>query len=109
MAVNVKPEDVAPLVAASQPKVLADEWADYMEYLRHTSTKVEKTYQVEKAGGFAGVGTPEGKAFTEECLAAGAIELRDMIYTAWVRSGDPVEEFHGAAASPVKSMVTAGN
>jgi hypothetical protein len=109
VAVNVKPEDVAPLVAASQPKVLADEWADYMEYLRHTSTKVVKTYQVEKAGGFAGVGTPEGKAFTEECLAAGAIELRDMIYTAWVRSGDPVEEFHGAAASPVKSMVTAGN
>jgi hypothetical protein len=31
-------------------------------------------------------------------MAAGAIELRDLIYTAWVRSGDPVPEHHGAQA-----------
>ena len=103
MSANVKAADVAPLVAAAQPKVLADEWADYMEYLRHTNTLVEKTYQVEKAGGFDGAGTAEGKAFTEERLAAGAIELRDMIYTAWVRSADPVEEFHGDVSLPAKS------
>jgi hypothetical protein len=95
VSANVKPADVAPLVAASQPKLLDDEWTDYLSYLRHSATLVEKTYQLEKAGGFAGAGTPEGKAFTDERLAAGAIELRDMIYTAWVRSGDPVEEFHG--------------
>lgn len=92
---NIKPADIAPLVAAAQPKVLTDEWTDYMAYLRHSATLVEKTYQLEKAGGFAGAGTREGKAFVEERLAAGAIELRDMIYTAWVRSADPVEEFHG--------------
>ncbi|HEX2918391.1 MAG TPA: S1/P1 nuclease [Edaphobacter sp.] len=92
---NIKPTDVAPLVAASQPKLLGDEWTDYLAYLRHTATLVERTYQLEKAGGFNGAGTAEGKAFTEERLAEGAIELRDMIYTAWVRSGDPVEEFHG--------------
>ncbi len=95
VSANIKPADVAPLVAASQPKLLNDEWDDYMAYLRHTGTLVEKTYQLEKAGGFVGAGTPEGKAFAEERLAAGAIELRDMIYTAWVRSGDPVQEFHG--------------
>jgi hypothetical protein len=93
---NVKFADVAPLVAASQPKLLNDEWTDYLSYLRHSATLVEKTYQLEKAGGFIGDGTADGKAFTEERLSAGAIELRDMIYTAWVRSGDPVEEFHGA-------------
>lgn len=92
---NIKPSEIAPLVAASQPKPLGDEWTDYLSYLRHTATLVERTYQLEKAGGFTGVGTPEAKAFTEERLAAGAIELRDMIYTAWVRSADPVEEFHG--------------
>jgi hypothetical protein len=95
VSANIKPADVAPLVAASQPKLLGNEWTDYLGYLRHTATLVEKTYQLEKAGGFAGAGTPEGKTFTEERLAAGAIELRDMIYTAWVRSDDPVEEFHG--------------
>jgi hypothetical protein len=93
---NIKSGDLAPLVAASQPKLLNDEWADYLTYLRHSATLVEKTYQIEKAGGFNGAGTPEAKTFTEERLAAGAIELRDMIYTAWVRSGDPVQEFHGA-------------
>lgn len=93
---NIKPADVAPLVAAAEPKVLTDEWTDYMAYLRHSATLVEKTYQLEKAGGFAGAGTPEGKAFVVERLASGAIALRDMIYTAWVRSADPVEEFHGA-------------
>ena len=92
---NIKSSDVAPLVAAAQPKVLTDEWTDYMAYLRHSSTLVEKTYQLEKAGGYTGAGTPEGKAFVEERLAAGAIQLRDMIYTAWLRSADPVEEYHG--------------
>ena len=90
-----KPADVAPLVAAAKPKVLDDEWADYMEYLRHSNSLVEKTYQLEKAGGFNGPGTPESVAFLDERLAAGAIELRDLIYTAWVKSGDPVQEYHG--------------
>ena len=31
----------------------------------------------------------------DERLAAGVIELRDLIYTAWVKSGDPVQEFKG--------------
>ena len=95
VSANVKPSDVAPLVAVSQPKVLTDEWTDYLDYLRHSGTLVEKTYQIEKAGGFTDAGTPEGKTFTEERLAAGAIQLRDMIYTAWIRSADPVQEFHG--------------
>jgi hypothetical protein len=92
---NIKSGDVAPLVAAAAPKVLNDEWTDFLGYLHHTGTMVEKVYQLEKAGGFTGAGSPEAKSFTQERLAAGAIELRDMIYTAWVRSGDPVEEYNG--------------
>ncbi|MBS1820617.1 MAG: nuclease, partial [Acidobacteria bacterium] len=95
VSANIKPSDIAPLVASAPPKVLNDEWTDFLAYLRDTSTQVEKVYQLEKVGGFRGAGTPEAKSFTEERLAAGAIELRDMIYTAWVRSGDPVEEYHG--------------
>jgi hypothetical protein len=90
-----KAADVAPLVAAAKPKVLNDKWADYLEYLRHSNSLVEKTYQLEKAGGFNGTGTPESVAFLDERLAAGAIELRDLIYTAWVKSADPVQEYHG--------------
>ena len=92
---NIKDADVQPLVAASKPKLLNDEWTDYLAYLRQSNAVVEKVYQLEKAGGFTDAGTPAGEAFTEERLAAGAIELRDMVYTAWVRSGDPVEEYKG--------------
>ena len=96
VATNIKRDaDVAPLVAASKPTVIDDEWTQYLAYLNHTSTFVEKTYQLEKAGAFTGPGTPEGKAFTDERIAAGAIELRDLIYSAWVHSADPIEEYRG--------------
>lgn len=92
---NVKPGDVAPLVAASKPEVLNDVFDDYMAYLRHSNTLVEKTYQLEKAGAFTDAGTPEGKAFVDQQLAAGAIELRNMIYTAWIKSAQPVPQYRG--------------
>jgi hypothetical protein len=96
VSANIKPSDVAPLVAASKPQVFADEWTSYLDYLHHTHTFVERVYQIDKTGGFTGAGTPEAKAFTEERLAAGAIELRDLIYSAWIHSADPVEEYGGA-------------
>jgi hypothetical protein len=89
VSANVKPGEVAPLIA-EKPVVLGDVFTDCMAYLRHTNSLVEKTYQLEKAGAFAGAGTPEGKAFAEERLAAGATELRDMIYSAWVKSAEPL-------------------
>jgi hypothetical protein len=92
---NVKAADVAPLVAAAKPAVLGDVFEDYVKYLRHSNSLVEETYQLEKAGAFAGAGTPEGKAFVDERLAAGAIELRDMIYTAWVKSAVPIPPYRG--------------
>jgi hypothetical protein len=88
---NVKPGDVKPLIA-EKPLLLGDVFTDFMAYLRHTQSLMEKTYQLEKTGAFAGAGTPEGKAFTDERLAAAATELRDMIYTAWVRSGDAIQQ-----------------
>jgi hypothetical protein len=95
VSANVKRDEVAPLVAATKPTTIDDEWTQYWEYLHHSNSLVEKTYQLEKAGGFKDAGTPEAKSFTEERLAAGAIELRDLIYSAWVHSADPVQEYHG--------------
>ena len=89
VSANVKASDIAPLIAA-KPVVVGDVFVDYMAYLRHTNSMVEKTYQLEKSGAFAGAGTPAGKEFVDERIAAGATELRDMIYSAWVRSADPL-------------------
>jgi hypothetical protein len=89
---NIKIAEVSPLVN-KEPKLLGDVFDDYVAYLRHSQTMVEKTYQLEKAGGFMGSGTPEARSFIDDRLAAGATELRDMIYTAWVRSADPVPPY----------------
>ena len=84
--------DVAPLIA-KEPKVLGDVFEEYVNYLRHSQSLVDKTYQLEKAGGFAGQGTPEARAFVDQRLSAGATELRDLIYTAWVKSAEPVPAY----------------
>ncbi len=95
VSANVKSADVESLVRLAKPRVLGDIWTEYMAYLRHSNSLVDRTYAIDKAGGFTGGGTPEAKQFTDERLAAGAVELRDLIYTAWVRSADPVEQFKG--------------
>ncbi len=94
VAANIKPAEVAPLVAESRPQVIGDEWTQYLDYLHRSNALVEKTYQLEKVGGFKDAGTPEAKTFTEERLAAGAVELRDLLYSAWVHSADSVPDFH---------------
>lgn len=92
VAANIKESDVKPLIAAVHP--VGDEFNDYKAYLRHSSTLVERVYQLDKDHGFDGAGTPEAKQFTSERLAAGASMLRDLIYSAWLESAKPVPQQH---------------
>lgn len=95
VSANIKADDVQKQMTA--PKVIGgDIFESYVDYLRHTAAQVETVYAFDKAGGFNNTGTPESRSFTAERLAAGASELRDLIYTAWVRSADPVPEYHHA-------------
>ena len=89
------PAEVAPLIPA-RPALLGDVFEDYVKYLRHTNSLVEQTYKLEKTGAFQGTGTPAGRVFVDERLAAGATELRNLIYTAWVRSADPVPQYRNS-------------
>ncbi len=56
-------------------------------YLTATSKTVPQLYEIEKRGGFAG-GSSEAVAFTTARVAAGASELRDLIYLAWLDSAN---------------------
>ncbi len=88
---NIHEADVMPKMTPVKA-IDGDMFDAYVAYLRHTATYVEKVYQLEKAGGFVGAGTAESRAFTAERLAAGASMLRDMIYTAWIDSAQPVPD-----------------
>lgn len=91
VAANEHESDVRPKM--TEPKVIeGDMFDNYVKYLRHTNTYVEKVYQLEKVGGFVGAGSAESRAFTAERLAAGASMLRDMIVTAWVDSAQAVPD-----------------
>jgi len=87
----ISPADVQPLMTPVHK--VGDEWTDYLAYLRHTATFVDTVYQLDKEHGFDGEGTAASRQFTAERLAAGASMLRDLIYSAWVKSAEPVPEW----------------
>ena len=85
---NIPPADVR---AHMKPpsRIQGDIFDAYLSYLRETATYVEKVYELEKAGGWEGKGSPQSRDFAATRVAAGAAELRDLIEEAWLRSGDP--------------------
>jgi len=91
VAANIHAPDVQGKMTAVK-LIDGDMFDAYVAYLRHTGTYVEKVYQFEKAGAFIGAGTPDSRDFTAARVADGASMLRDMIYTAWIDSAQPVPE-----------------
>ena len=88
---NLHEADVQPRMTSVHP-IEGDVFREYVTYIRHSALNVERVYELEKAGGFLGEGTQESRDFTAECLAAGASMLRNMIYSAWQQSGNPVPD-----------------
>ena len=73
---------------------LKDPRADYIAYLKESNSLVESLYKLEKTGAFADKGTPEGREFVKQRLAAGAQMLANLWYTAWMESAvDPPDPY----------------
>jgi len=106
VAANQKQLPFADLVSAT-PQPLADPFQDYLAYLRTSHGYVETVYQLEKAGGFEGEGTPESRQFIRQRLAAGAQMLRDVWYTAWLQSAHDPPKPPAAGTDNPKSMPAA--
>ena len=84
VAANIKTADVSAHMRPVQR--LSDPFQDYLKFLRGSHSLVEKLYQLDKAKAFDGAGTPEGRRFVAENMAAGAQMLVNMWYTAWLES-----------------------
>jgi hypothetical protein len=91
VAANIHEADILALMTPSKA-IPGDMFDAYVSYLRTTASYVETVYQLEKAGGFVGPGTPVSRTFAASRLAAGASMLRDMIYSAWLDSAQPVPD-----------------
>lgn len=87
---HVRTEELLPYVIA-QPRVLGDVRAEVMAFLLRSHSRLTRLYELDLAEPF-GPETRGGahEQFAIERLVAGANMLRDLWWTAWVRSG--VEE-----------------
>jgi hypothetical protein len=68
------------------PHSLANPFVEYVKYLWASHALVTRVYELDKAQGFDGSGSPDSVKFTEQRLAAAAQMLLDLWYTAWVES-----------------------
>jgi hypothetical protein len=82
------PASFARLVSA--PQKVADPFPDYMKYLEASHALVPQVYELDKAKGFEGTGSPESVKFLDERLAAGSQMLLNLWYTAWLESAKPL-------------------
>jgi hypothetical protein len=82
------PASFAALVNA--PQKVADPFPDYMKYLEASHALVPQVYELDKAKGFEGTGSPESVKFLDERLAAGSQMLVNLWYTAWLESARPL-------------------
>lgn len=85
---NVRYEDLVP--HTTQPRLLDDVRAEVIAHIRRSHGRLERLYELDLQESFGPRtrGT-EHRAFAVERLAAGANMLRDLWWTAWVRSGEP--------------------
>ena len=73
------------------PKLFPNLRTAIIEYLNTTFSQLDRLYEIDKATPFrAETSTAEQKEFASARLAAGAAMLRDIWWTAWVTSGQPV-------------------
>jgi len=83
---KINVNDVLPLVVAA-PRVIEKPREELWAYLKASNKLVEPLYTLDKKEPFSATNnSPEHKNFVSERLAAGAIMLRDLWWTAWVTS-----------------------
>ena len=74
------------------PRTYDDVWGAILTHIREAHAEVETLYRLERDVGFdpEAEATPRTRDFAAERLAAGASMLRDLWWTAWVRSGETI-------------------
>jgi hypothetical protein len=71
-----------------KPKVLDDPFAAILHHLDDASTHVETVYVMDKRGAFSDPKDAEASGLVKMQLAKAAELLRDLVYTAWLKSAE---------------------
>ena len=82
---NIEPPDLD-AAPARRPEI-RDVFAGYIAYLRQAAGRVRRLYELDKDRAFDETGTPEGKRFVVERMAAG----RDMLAAVWTAAWEQAQ------------------
>ncbi len=86
---RIQINDLLPRVNRT-PRTLDNPRAEVMKFLRDSNSQVTRLYEIEKRNTFnKETRAPENKEFAVERLLAGIQMLRDVWWTAWVKSESP--------------------
>jgi hypothetical protein len=72
------------------PRHLTDVWRAVLDHSLEARDSVEDVYRLDLRGAFAKKDDTEARELVLKRLAAGAGFLRDLVYTAWIESAQPV-------------------
>ena len=80
---------------------MADPFSAVLQHIDKAHTRVELLYQLDARKAYDSSANQEARELVYLCTADAASLLRDLIYTAWVSSGEPVPPF--SADDPTNS------
>ena len=72
------------------PRRVSDPFTSVLDMLSQGHTRVDQLYRLEQAKAYTDKTNRDARELVYTCTAEAATLLRDLIYTAWVTSGDPV-------------------
>jgi hypothetical protein len=72
---------------------IPDPFTAVLDQLNRAHTRVEQVYQLEQRKAYGDRGSAAGRELVFISIGEAATLLRDLIYTAWVTSADPVPPF----------------
>ena len=90
--IGLKDGDIQARIPASATRV-ADPFTAVLQHIDKAHTRVERVYQLEARKAYTDASNQDARELVYLCTADAATVLRDLIYTAWVSSGDPVPAF----------------
>ena len=80
---------------------LEDPFTSILEHLETSHADIERLYQLDLAGAWEDKDHAEAREMVYRTTANGARLLRDLVYTAWVESGEEAPRYLPGARNPV--------
>ncbi len=85
-------------------KVLDDPFTAMMKHIERSYSELEHAYALDKSGALADKDSEEAKALIYQLTGNAAELMRDLVYTAWVKSGEPLRYDRSSSPNDLRNQ-----